>query len=142
MATPTHARTWVCVALLALPATLGAAAEVQPETMRLIDDLRVSVQLRPLAPTRRGERARGPRAVASGEKRNGPLAAVRRLFGRLRWVMTVVITVRLLLRTLDRFLPIPEDDYTDALDYVDFEKFLYDDVPTHFPGEVVKLPST
>jgi hypothetical protein len=68
---------------------------------------------------------------------DGVIAQTKRLLGRLRWVMTLVVSYRLIMRSLDRFLPIPEDDDTDALDYVDFEKFLYE--PTQFSADAVKL---
>lgn len=43
--------------------------------------------------------------------------------------MAVVATYRLAMRALNRFLPIPEDDDMDALDYLDFERHLYAQEP-------------
>lgn len=121
------------LAALARP-TCGASMDA--EVMRVIDDLRVDVQLRPLSPDHPDARTRSRPAQVQARRSDGVVARAKRLLGRLRWVMTVVVSYRLVMRTLDRFLPIPEDDDTDALDYVDFEKFLYE--PTFAP-DAVKL---
>lgn len=136
------ARGWRCsiFAALALVAH-AAAAEVDAETLRVIDDVRTCVRLRPLALGHPHARGRSKRAkVDPQQERSGPIAHVRRLFGRLRWAMGIIVAYRLFKRALDRFLPIPEDDETDALDYVDFEKFLYEETPTPFPGQIAMLP--
>jgi hypothetical protein len=112
-------------------------ASVDAEVMRVIDDLRVNVELRPLSPNHPDARKRSRPAPVQTRRSDGVIAQTKRLLGRLRWVMTLVVSYRLIMRSLDRFLPIPEDDDTDALDYVDFEKFLYE--PTQFSADAVKL---
>jgi hypothetical protein len=129
---------WAIACILAV-CPLEAAPDA--ETLSVIGDLRASMKLRPLSPSHPDARARHRKArMQERSNSDGIFAQARRLFRRLRWVMIATISYRLIMRTLDRFLPIPEDDETDALDYVDFEKFLYEDTPTPFPGDIAKLP--
>lgn len=127
------------VALVCALAALArpTCAAVDAEVMRVIDDIRVSTQLRPLSPNHPEARKHSRPVQVQARRSDGVVAQVKRLLGRLRWVMTAVVSYRLVMRTLDRFLPIPEDDDTDALDYVDFEKFLYEPAP--FTADAGKL---
>ncbi|KAG8467780.1 hypothetical protein KFE25_006832 [Diacronema lutheri] len=130
----------LAAAALVVRAT-AAVAEVDADTLRVIDETRACMRLRPLSSGHASARGRKKGVhVEEASDGRGLVGHVRRVFARLRWAVGVIVAYRLLKRTLDRFLPIPEDDETDALDYVDFEKFLYESTATPMPGEVTRLP--
>lgn len=128
------------VIFTALLSSQCAAAEVDADTLQVIDEARLCMRLTPLSPSHPSARRRSKGVPAEPRERKGLIAHVRRLLSQLRWVMSVIVAYRLLKRSLDRFLPIPEDDETDALDYVDFEKFLYEEEKFPSPGEITRLP--
>lgn len=137
------------VALLALtgltahPARAAVArGEVDDGTQCVIDALRERMALEPLA-TADSPRAKRTARQAAARSAWKPSFRPLRLLGRLRLAMVIIAAYRLVMRALDRFLPIPEDDDTDALDYVDFERYLYEPSPMGAFGarRTTRIPS-